>query len=338
MSNSAGIPTLGAIAKATGYSIATVSLVLRDKPGFTPETVNAIKSAAESLGYAPNRFATALRPENSRIVGYLLPNNQSRVDMERWAVYDLTLLTEFTKAADKAGYTVVAIPAGGHSPAQFSNLRAVYAPDHISDEDLEMSMGHSNIPLIAHNYHWSYAKVIDIYFTFREAGLDAVKRLFDAGATTIGLLIEPHIAEYVDKSEAYVELKKQLPGDVVVYGREYREFNAAEVLDAMIADGVDAVYSNLEVGKELLAEISVSTKSKLANFKVVPTVDLAYTALSEMWLRDEHVFAIAAFDSSQVYDDLFDGLDEYLGSNLPVVKVPVEVVVHEPTALVRTPQ
>lgn len=330
MSNIGGIPTLGEIAKLTGYSIATVSLVLRDKPGFSTTTITAIKDAAAALGYEPNRFATALRPENSRIIGYLLPNNISDAEMERWAVYDLKLMTAFTKEAHRAGYTVVAIPAGEYTKGQFANLRAVYAPDHVNDVELERSMGHSNIPLIAHNYQSSYTKVIDIYFKFRDAGLEAVRRLFATGAKKVGILIEPHIADYVANSDVYEKIIASLPNDVVVYGREYRSFDASEVIDQMIADDVDAVYSNLEVGKELIAEIAVSTKPEVQQIRVIPTIDLTYSSVMEMWLRDPHVHSIATVNSTAIFKDLFSKLDEFLNSTEAVVSLPVDVVVHQP--------
>jgi LacI family transcriptional regulator len=62
-------PTLQDIAKATGLSKATVSLVLRNNPSIPERTRRRVMSAAEQLGYVYNRGAASLRSTQTRLVG-----------------------------------------------------------------------------------------------------------------------------------------------------------------------------------------------------------------------------------------------------------------------------
>lgn len=63
------------IAKITGYSITTVSLVLNDKgEKFPAETKAKIQEAARSLNYRPNRHAVSLVKQHSKTFGLIVPD------------------------------------------------------------------------------------------------------------------------------------------------------------------------------------------------------------------------------------------------------------------------
>jgi LacI family transcriptional regulator len=62
-----------AIAKATGVSRATVSLVLRGGQGSSKETKAKVIAAAEKMGYRPNALVQGIRSGKSRSVGVLVP-------------------------------------------------------------------------------------------------------------------------------------------------------------------------------------------------------------------------------------------------------------------------
>ena len=53
-------PTIALLAKATGYSTATVSLALRHHPRISDTTRREIAAKAEELGYRPNPMVRAL--------------------------------------------------------------------------------------------------------------------------------------------------------------------------------------------------------------------------------------------------------------------------------------
>jgi len=63
--------TLEAIARASGVSLATVSLVLRDKPGINGETRKRVMDAAQVLGYR-RRLGAGIAPRILRQVGVIV--------------------------------------------------------------------------------------------------------------------------------------------------------------------------------------------------------------------------------------------------------------------------
>ena len=68
------IPTIREIAAKTGLSIATVSYVFSGARKVPEKTAVRVRTAAENLGYIPNRIARSLRSPNSRIIGILVPD------------------------------------------------------------------------------------------------------------------------------------------------------------------------------------------------------------------------------------------------------------------------
>lgn len=68
--------TLKDIAKATGVHVSTVSRALdpnRATP-LTPDVIEKIQSAAQTLGYRPNRVASSLRTNRTMTIGVMLPD------------------------------------------------------------------------------------------------------------------------------------------------------------------------------------------------------------------------------------------------------------------------
>lgn len=61
--------TLRTIAEATGFSINTVSRVLRDDPRISIATSSTIRAKAEELGYIPDAIASSMRKAESMTIG-----------------------------------------------------------------------------------------------------------------------------------------------------------------------------------------------------------------------------------------------------------------------------
>ncbi|HET6966687.1 MAG TPA: LacI family DNA-binding transcriptional regulator [Ornithinibacter sp.] len=60
------------VAHRAGVSTATVSLVLRGRPGPSRATADAVRAAAEELGYRPDRTASLLARHRTHLLGVLL--------------------------------------------------------------------------------------------------------------------------------------------------------------------------------------------------------------------------------------------------------------------------
>ena len=63
--------TLVDIAKATGFSVNSVSRALMNASDISEETKNVIRKKADELGYIPNLNAASLKKGNSKIIGIL---------------------------------------------------------------------------------------------------------------------------------------------------------------------------------------------------------------------------------------------------------------------------
>jgi LacI family transcriptional regulator len=66
-----------AIAHQAGVARTTVSLALRGGEGLTPDTIEKVMAAAESLGYRPNNLVQAIRSGKSGLVGVMVPPHDS---------------------------------------------------------------------------------------------------------------------------------------------------------------------------------------------------------------------------------------------------------------------
>ena len=68
------------VARAAGVSKMTVSRVLRDASGFSPETRTRVMAEVARLGYLPNRLAAAFGPgKSSTLVGVCVPRFTSQL-------------------------------------------------------------------------------------------------------------------------------------------------------------------------------------------------------------------------------------------------------------------
>lgn len=100
-----GRPRLGDVAAAAGVSTATASLVLRGVAGPSAATAARVLTAADDLGYRPDRAASALASRRSRSIGVAL-------DLSNPFHADLTLAIQ--DAALRQGHEVLLATAGAH--------------------------------------------------------------------------------------------------------------------------------------------------------------------------------------------------------------------------------
>src|SRR5258707_6991843 len=66
------MPTIKDVAEIAGVSVATVSRVFSNGPHVRPEVRKRVFKVARELGYRPNRIATSLRKQGSRVIGLMV--------------------------------------------------------------------------------------------------------------------------------------------------------------------------------------------------------------------------------------------------------------------------
>lgn len=96
------------VAVAAGVSVTTVSHVLNDVPyaRVSPKTRKKVRSAAEQLGYGPNRLAQALRTQRTGMLGLVCEDMASTPHTGR-------IIVGAEEAAKARGYNLLIINASG---------------------------------------------------------------------------------------------------------------------------------------------------------------------------------------------------------------------------------
>ena len=70
------------VAKHAGVSIATVSRIVNDLPGYSKKTKAHVEKSIKELGYTPNALARGLVNNRTDTIGVLLPNITDRFSSE----------------------------------------------------------------------------------------------------------------------------------------------------------------------------------------------------------------------------------------------------------------
>ncbi len=87
------------VAKQAGVSIATVSRIINNLPGYSEKTKERVEQAIEELGYKPNAMARGLVSNISNTIGVLLPCVTGR--------FSSMLLRGIERRAHAKGYSVI---------------------------------------------------------------------------------------------------------------------------------------------------------------------------------------------------------------------------------------
>ena len=87
------------IAEATGFSINTVSRVLRSDSRISEDTSRIIKEKAQDMGYIPNTLAASMRSNQSKMIGVVSADSANPFFSE--------VVRGIEEAAAKAGYHIL---------------------------------------------------------------------------------------------------------------------------------------------------------------------------------------------------------------------------------------
>ncbi len=94
-----GQVTIKDIAKELNVSCSTVSRALKDFPGISPATKQAVKDLAKKYNYRPNAIALSLRSQKTNIIGVIIP--------ETVHFFFSTVISGIEDEAMKEGYNVM---------------------------------------------------------------------------------------------------------------------------------------------------------------------------------------------------------------------------------------
>ncbi|MGI8314145.1 LacI family DNA-binding transcriptional regulator [Halobacillus mangrovi] len=181
-------PTIQDVAKAANVSIATVSRVLNNQPGFSEKTRLKVLEAIEELGYQPNAIARGLVNRNTGTIGVLFPSVSGMLSAE--------VLHGIEARAHEQGYSVIVCntAADPEKTLRYIQLLSekrvdglVFVSEEVT-EDYYSAFQRMGVPVAlvltqSYKFPLPYVKVDDSH-----AAYTATRHLIDSGHKHIGMI------------------------------------------------------------------------------------------------------------------------------------------------------
>lgn len=190
--------TMKEVAKRTGVSVSTVSLVLndRDEGRVKPAIAEQVRATAKRLGYRPNPLARSLRTSKTRILGFISEEIAA-------TPYAGGIILGAQDAASKLGYMLLTVNTDGNSDEarEIATLKR-YGVDGFLYA--KMSNRFTDVPKPLHDYPLVLVDATDRTGRYASIepdetliGYDATKRLIDACCASIAYIgcSEPMLAQ-----------------------------------------------------------------------------------------------------------------------------------------------
>lgn len=181
-------PTIKDVAKKAKVSVATVSRILNEQPGYTLDTKQKVLDVIEELGYKPNAIARGLVKRDSRTLGVLMPNLRSNFMSE--------LLNGIVNGANNMLHSVIVCNTGAHGKDTLEYIHQlaeqqvkgiIFASEQVTDAYAEafrvMKAPVILISTISDRHPIPYIRVDD-----RQAAFQATKYLIEKGHRHIGFM------------------------------------------------------------------------------------------------------------------------------------------------------
>ena len=181
-------PTIKDVAKKAGVSIATVSRILNDLPGYTVETRQTVLDVIQEIGYKPNAIARGLVNKHTNTIGVLLPSISSRLAS--------VLLNGIENTAHHLGYSTIICNTerDGKRTLEYLEVLGEKQVDGIiivSEwlRDLyEEALVAMKIPVVLVLTVSSHLHIPHIKLDDRRAAYDATEYLIERGHKIIGMI------------------------------------------------------------------------------------------------------------------------------------------------------
>lgn len=245
--------TIRDVARESGVSTATVSLILNNKGHrFPEETRNRVQAVAASLDYRPNQIAVSLVKQRSRTLGMIVPDIGNH--------YFAKLVKSVEEEARNHGFNIILCNSNDDKELEANSLRVLMSKgvDGIllciaqgsSAEDEKMHLE------IMEKNRISYC-IIDRYFkdvgkygvcVDHEYGAKlAVEYLISLGHKRIGCVTGPmHSGESVDRLSGYKSaLNKHgfMFDERLVFNGNYGWQKGRESVDILLKENVTAIFA-----------------------------------------------------------------------------------------------
>lgn len=269
--------TLKQIGQEVGLSPSSVSLVLNNRPcRISEENRKLIKEVAARNHYVPNQIARSLVMRESRTLGLIVPNIESR--------FFASLAGSLEKRCREDGYALFITSSGGSADDDLELLRQlvtrgvdgvflVVGDEFSDDRALREEVSHLPIPAVMVDRAIEGLECDKVMFDHEMGGYMATRYLIEQGHRRIACLVNARRSNTGRKRLAGYERALRevgLPIDArLEFESEYYIPSAYEASESVLATDATAVFASSdnialgllkrlhEMGKSIPGDISV---------------------------------------------------------------------------------
>ena len=238
-------PKITDVAKASGFSIATVSHVINGSRPVSAETAAKVNAAIAALGYVPDSSARSFKTGRHHLVGYIAPDIGNR--------FFSLILEELEDALALRGYNLLVINTRENGQRELDGFQVltngltdgvICASTFQDYADLKTAIP-KNFPLVMidrlpKNYSGDSVRV-SCYDAIREA----IHALVQVGHRRIGLIASiGRLSTTVERLNAYCDALKEEGIEVdpaLIKQGDSRSRSGYDCMRELVDDGVGAV-------------------------------------------------------------------------------------------------
>ncbi|WP_251026771.1 MULTISPECIES: LacI family DNA-binding transcriptional regulator [unclassified Bacillus (in: firmicutes)] len=281
--------TIKDVAKQAGVSVATVSRILNNLPGYSEKTKQRVEQVIESIGYQPNAVARGLINRETKTIGVLVPDVSQLFANE--------VLAGVEERAHELGYTVMICKTNYRTRDYLQTLYEKRVDGIIMvsgtitpDEYKQIEMMKVPVVLVATqtNYPIRFLKVDDY-----QASYDAAAYLIKKGHSRIGMIAGtkedavatiPRVKGFTD---ALNDAGIKVTNEMVTHG-DYHFKSGIECMDQLLSNdpsitGVFCASDEMAAGAlSFLYKQGIRVPEKLSviGFDNTPTAEKAIPPLT----------------------------------------------------------
>jgi len=250
MPGSHGKVTLEDIAKATGYTINTVSRALKNKPDISRATCEKIQQTAREMGYVRNYIASSLRAGRTKTIAVITGGVMN--------VYYAVLVELLQKEAARLGYGLMSLCSQDNPEVETQAVEmalsrqvdgVLITPCSVDSPGLEM-LRDSRIPFVLLSRYFRMEKDDSVISDDEQGGYLAGRYLLEKSHRKIAYLTYHHVV-YSSRTryEGLLRACREagLPEENLFHAQISEEDQILDQMRRWIAQGVTGVFAFCDV-------------------------------------------------------------------------------------------
>lgn len=179
------------LAKATGYSVATISRVINGADNVSRRTRAIVEAAIAAVGYQPNYAARALSTRRTRTIGAVIPTLAHSIFA--------TFLNAIERELATHGYALIIATTGGDPKNELLRARALIdlgaegliVSGAARDPRFKQLLAGGRLPVVVTSFFDRRNPIPTIGYDNRALGRDAIRHLRDLGHRNVAVLHGP---------------------------------------------------------------------------------------------------------------------------------------------------